>query len=151
MFGRDRPAFIIVEPERAACIYASALNGRLTKIDHSEPTIMAMLECYEPSLVTWRILSKKADAFMTVSEEDAAEAMRRLAHPAGADPAIVAGESGAAGLAGFASAARSDLARESSALDRNSRVLLINTEGATDRGRYEEIVGSSPDKILKPN
>jgi hypothetical protein len=29
---------------------------------------MAMLECYEPSLVAWRILSRKADAFMTMSE-----------------------------------------------------------------------------------
>jgi diaminopropionate ammonia-lyase len=148
MFGRDRPAFIVVEPDRAACIYASALNGRLTKIDHGEPTIMAMLECYEPSLVAWRILSRKADAFMTVSEDDAAAAMCRLARPTDRDPAIVAGESGAAGLAGFSKAARDRLSRESLGLDHNSRVLLVNTEGATDRARYGAIVGFTPEAVL---
>ena len=35
---------------------------------------MAMLECYEPSLVAWRVLSRVADAFMTVEDEDAVAA-----------------------------------------------------------------------------
>ena len=111
---------------------------------------MAMLECYEPSLVAWRILSRKADAFMTVSEKDGAEAMRRPAHPSEGDTAIVAGESGAAGLAGLSKAAWSSPAREALRLNQKSRVLLINTEGATDQGRYAKIVGSSPEKILNP-
>ena len=42
---------------------------------------MAMLECYEPSLVAWRIISRLADGFMTVDKEDAVAVMRRLAHP----------------------------------------------------------------------
>jgi diaminopropionate ammonia-lyase len=148
VFGKDRPFFVVVEPDRAACIYQSAIAGRSTKIAHGEPTIMAMLECYEPSLVAWRILSRKADAFMTVSEQDAAAAMRRLAHPSEGDPAIVAGESGGAGFAGLCQAAQSKPARESLGLSQNSRVLLINTEGATDQKRYTEIVGSSPAKVL---
>jgi diaminopropionate ammonia-lyase len=148
VFGKDRPVFVVVEPDRAACIYLSAVAGEPIKIAHGEPTIMAMLECYEPSLVAWRILSRKADAFMTVSEEDAAAAMRRMAYPSDEDPAIVAGESGAAGLAGLIRAAQSKSARESLGLNRKSRALLINTEGATDQTRYTEIVGSSPAKIL---
>lgn len=148
VFGKDRPIVVVVEPDRAACIYHSAVAGEPIKIAHGEPTRMAMLECYEPSLVAWRILSRKADAFMTVGEEDAAAAMRRLAFPADGDPAIVAGESGAAGLAGLYRAARSKAARESLGLNQMSRVLLINTEGATDQTRYTEIVGSSPAKIL---
>jgi diaminopropionate ammonia-lyase len=149
VYGKDRPLFVVVEPERAACIYQSAVAGEPTRIAHGEPTIMAMLECYEPSLVAWRILSRKADAFMTVGEEDAAAAMRLLAHPSRNDPAIVAGESGAAGLAGLCSATKSSPARESIGLNKTSRVLLINTEGATDQERYREIVGSSPAKILE--
>src|SRR5690606_34228507 len=94
MFGKDRPHLTVVEPDRAACIYQSALAGKAVKVDHVKPTIMAMLECYEPSLVAWRILSRTADAFMTISEEDAADTMRLLARPTGADPSIVAGESG---------------------------------------------------------
>ena len=151
VFGNERPTFVVVEPERAACIYQSAIAGEPMKIAHGEPTIMAMLECYEPSLVAWRILSRKADAFMTVSDKDAAEAMRRLARPSTGDPAIVAGESGAAGLAGLSNAARSGPARETLGLNQKSRVLLINTEGATDEKRYLEIVGSSPESILDPN
>lgn len=148
VYGENRPTFVVVEPERAACIYQSAISGKLTKIAHGEPTIMAMLECYEPSLVAWRILSRKADAFMTVSEEGAALAMRRLAQAAESDPAIVAGESGAAGLAGLCRAAKSSSARDSLDLNATSRVLLFNTEGATDQKRYTEIVGRSPTQVL---
>jgi diaminopropionate ammonia-lyase len=151
VFGKERPTFVVVEPERAACIYQSAITGAPTKIAHGKPTIMAMLECYEPSLMAWRILSRKADAFMTVSEEDATSAMRRLAYPCENDPAIVAGESGAAGLAGLCRAAQNSSTREQLGLNQQSRVLLINTEGATDQKRYAEIVGSAPSKILEPS
>lgn len=151
VFGEKRPRFVVVEPDRAACLYQSAVAGRPIKIGHGEPTIMAMLECYEPSLVAWRILSRKADAFMTVREEDATVAMRRLARPNAGDPAIVAGESGAAGLAGLFRAAQSSEARATLRLNETSRVLLINTEGATDQARYTEIVGSPPAKILEPH
>ncbi|RUW47644.1 diaminopropionate ammonia-lyase, partial [Mesorhizobium sp. M1A.F.Ca.ET.072.01.1.1] len=69
VLGEDRPAAIVVEPARAACVYATAKAGRPAAIAHSKPTVMAMLECYEPSLVAWRVLSRLADAFMTVDEE----------------------------------------------------------------------------------
>ncbi|MBZ9653172.1 diaminopropionate ammonia-lyase [Phyllobacterium lublinensis] len=148
-YGKDRPRFIVVEPDRAACILESARAGRPLKIDHHEPTIMAMLECYEPSLVAWRILTRKADAFVTVGEDDAAEAMRRLARPAGGDPAIVAGESGAAGLAGLISVLGSASHKSSLGLDSTSRIFLINTEGATDQARYEALVGLAPAQVLE--
>jgi diaminopropionate ammonia-lyase len=148
-YGADRPVFTVVEPRRAACLYESARAGAPVKVAHGEPTIMAMLECYEPSLVAWRILSRVADAFMTVDEDDAADAMRALANPYGGDPSIVAGESGAAGLAGLAVALRDARARDALGLDARSRVLLINTEGATDRARYREIVGRDPEETAE--
>lgn len=147
VFGNARPRFVVVEPDRAACLFASARAGRLVKVDHDEPTIMAMLECYEPSLVAWRILARKADAFMTVSEEEAAETMRSLARPVAGDPAIVAGESGGAGLAGFLNAMKDSEKRDALGLDANSRIFVINTEGATDQARYEEIVGRAPAQV----
>jgi diaminopropionate ammonia-lyase len=70
-------------------------------VPNGEPTIMAMLECYEPSLVAWRILSRVADAFMTIEDEEGIAVMKRLASPDNGDPAIVAGESGGVGLAGL--------------------------------------------------
>jgi diaminopropionate ammonia-lyase len=147
VFGADRPTLVVVEPERAACLFASARAGRAVKIEHDEPTIMAMLECYEPSLVAWRILTRTADGFMTIGEADAMEAMRCLAFPAGGDAAVVAGESGAAGLAGLQAAMKDPQTKEALGLDAQSRIFVINTEGATDQARYEAIVGVRPDAI----
>jgi diaminopropionate ammonia-lyase len=136
----ERPRFVVVEPARAACVYESARAGRPVKIEQGEPTVMAMLECYEPSLIGWRVLSRVADGFMTVEEEDAVAAMKQLARPIGADPAIIAGESGGVGLAGLTRALADRDAREVLGLSPQSRIFLINTEGATDPLRYAELV-----------
>jgi diaminopropionate ammonia-lyase len=142
--GERRPLFTVVDPARAACLFESARAGHPVTVPHGEPTVMAMLECYEPSLVAWRILSRVADAFMTVDEEDAVATMRRLADPVGGDTAIVAGESGGVGLAGFLKAAADPAMRAALSIDATSRIFLVNTEGATDPEKYEEIVGVSP-------
>lgn len=135
---------VIVEPDRAACLFVSAEAGRLTSFSPVEPTIMAMLECYTPSLVAWRILNATASAFLTVTEEEAKDSMRCLAAHR---PPIVAGESGAAGLAGYLSVAGDPEARHRLGLTEESRVLLINTEGATDPASYENIVGATADEV----
>ncbi len=115
VLGDRRPLFIVVDPARAACIYASAVANKPVKIAHGEPTVMAMLECYEPSLVAWRVLSHVADGFMTVDEDDAIAIMRRLARPNAGDPAIVSGESGGVGLAGLVAVANDGELRRNSA------------------------------------
>ncbi|PSC04720.1 diaminopropionate ammonia-lyase [Alsobacter soli] len=148
LFGDRRPSVVVVEPARAACIYATAQAGRPVKVAHGEPTVMAMLECYEPSLIAWRVLSRAAEAFMTVEEEDAVAIMNRLARPGAGDPAIVAGESGGVGLAGLVRAAADPGARSALRLDSASRVLVFNTEGATDPQLYAKLVGLSPQEVL---
>jgi diaminopropionate ammonia-lyase len=145
--GPNRPIFTVVDPARAACIFESARAGQPTKIGHDEPTVMAMLECYDPSPLAWRVLERSADAFMTVEDEVAVEAMNKLARPVGGDPAIVGGESGVAGLAGLIVALRDPQARSALKLDATSRVFVVITEGATDPGRYAELVGLTPDEV----
>jgi diaminopropionate ammonia-lyase len=147
LLGDARPTFVVVDPARAACVFETARAGHPVKIAHGAPTVMAMLECYEPSLVAWRVLARAADAFMTVDDDDAVAVMNRLARPGGADPAIVAGESGGAGLAGAIRAAKDADIRASLGLDGASRVFAINTEGATDPQRYAELVGKNPADI----
>jgi diaminopropionate ammonia-lyase len=147
VLGDQRPIFVVVDPARAACLYETARAGHPVKIEHGKPTVMAMLECYEPSLVAWRVLSRVADAFMIVDEEDAVTAMNRLARPAGDDPAIVAGESGGVGFAALRKATTDPHLKAALGLGAASRVLLINTEGATDPARYTELVGVSPDEV----
>lgn len=151
ILGDARPTVVVVEPARAACVLESARAGRPVKIAHGEATVMAMLECYEPSLVAWRVLSRAADAFMTVDEDDALAVMNRLARPSGGDPAIVAGESGGVGLAGAIAALRDDEARGAFGLGPSSRILVINTEGATDPALYERLVGLTPAAVLAAN
>jgi diaminopropionate ammonia-lyase len=145
VLGDRRPMVIVVEPARAACVLASAQAGRLVKIAHGEPTVMAMLECYVPSLTAFRILTHVADAFMTVDEDDAVHIMRRLARPLDGDPPIVAGESGGVGLAGLVRAIQDSAIRADLGLDAPSgaRIFVINTEGATDPTRYRELVGTT--------
>ena len=147
VYGESRPIFVVVDPARAACLFETAKAGHPVKIGHREPTVMAMLECYEPSLVAWRVLSRVADAFMTIEEEDAIAVMNRLARPAGNDPAIIAGESGGAGLAGLIRATGDPELRGQLGLDSASRVFVINTEGATDPARYAELVTATASAV----
>ncbi|MBB5042308.1 diaminopropionate ammonia-lyase [Shinella fusca] len=147
VLGDRRPHVTVVDPARAACLYESARQGRPLKVEETQPTIMAMLECYEPSPVAFRILERVADGFMTVDEDVAVTVMRRLADPLPGDPAIVAGESGGAGLAGLLTVLRDPVLAGRLGIGRDARVLVVNTEGATDPALYEKIVGRSPQAI----
>lgn len=146
--GDARPRFVVVDPARAACLFESARSGERTRVAESAPTVMAMLECYEPSMVAWRILSRCADAFMTVDEDDAVDTMRLLAHPEAGDSPIVAGESGGVGLAGFLAAQTNGEWKAALGIDAHSRIFVINTEGATDPSLYQHLVGLAPEEVL---
>jgi diaminopropionate ammonia-lyase len=145
--GAARPRFIVVEPEKADCLYRSAVTGRPTPAEGSLDTIMAGLACGEVSLLAWRILEAGADDFMTVSDEAAADCMRLLASPLNGDPPIVAGESAVAGLAGLLIAANHADQRAALGLGAESRVLLIGSEGDTDPELYARIVGRPATEI----
>ncbi len=130
------PAVIIVEPDRAACLLASAEAGALTAVGGGLDTIMAGLACGEPSLIAWQELDRAAAGFLAIPDAAAVSAMRTLA-----GLGIVSGESGAAGLAGFMLAAADTDTRAALGLDASSRVLLFSTEGATDPALYASLVG----------
>lgn len=150
-WGNARPRLVVVEPANAACLYESARTGEVTAVHGSLDTIMAGLACGEPSLLAWRILDPGADDFMTVEDEAAAECMRLLATPAAGDPAVVAGESAVAGLAGLLRALEDAPARLQLGLDRGSRALVFGTEGDTDPQLYTRIVGRSGEDVRHSN
>jgi diaminopropionate ammonia-lyase len=141
------PKIIIVEPARAACLFASAKAGRLTEVLHDEPTIMGMLECYAPSAIAWEILSPLTSGYVTLEEHEAVAAMKRLAFPESGDPAIVAGESGGTGLAGLVACLNDEAARAALNLGPSAHVLVFNSEGATDPGLYQKLVGKSFENV----
>jgi diaminopropionate ammonia-lyase len=142
---RPAPMLIVVEPDRAACLLASAELGEPATVPGNLDTLMAGLACGEPSLLAWQELDRAAAAFMAIPDDAAVATMRLLA-----DHGIVAGESGVAGLAGCLLAAGDVAARETLGLDATSRVLTFSTEGATDPSLYRQLVGKSPDDVTLP-
>lgn len=146
--GRKRPRFVVVEPQQADCLYQSALEGWAAKATGSVDSVMAGLACGEASPLAWKILEPCVDDFLTISDEDAIEAMRRLAAGTSADIPLVVGESGAAGYAGVEVAISDPQLSQAIGLNRKSRVLVISTEGATAPSVYRECVGETADSVL---
>jgi len=144
----QRPVFVVVEPERADCLMQSARAGAVVAVKGDLDTLMAGLACGEVSLLAWDILASGANAFCTIPDAAAVDAMRLLAHPHGVDPVIVAGESAVAGLAAVLLIAQDLAARTSLGLGPDSRVLLFGSEGDTDPALYQQLVGRSAAQVL---
>jgi diaminopropionate ammonia-lyase len=120
-----------VEPVTAACLTASLAAGRPTTVS-TPGTTMAGLDCAEISIGAWPFLRDGLRGTITVDDDEAAAAVRELA--AGG---LAIGESGAAPLAAL-HALVDDRAcaglRDIVGLRRDTRVVLIATEGRTDLG-----------------
>ena len=145
-----RPRLVNVEPLSADCLMESARsqNGDLRSTGCSPSSIMAGLNCGTPSLVAWPIIRQGIDVFMSMSDCYSEEAVRTFYYPEQTDPRLISGESGAAGLAGLLALCSRDSfapAREELDLNSESRILLINTEGATDPVNFEKIVKAAID------
>jgi diaminopropionate ammonia-lyase len=146
-WGRKRPKLVVVEPEKAACLMASARAGSPATLTGDLDTVMAGLSCGEPSLLAWEVLKEAATAFLAIPDHAAIEAMRLLAEGRFGGQKLVAGESGVAGLAGAIAACRVPAMRTALGLDSQSRILPFGTEGATDPELYREQVGKTPEEV----
>jgi diaminopropionate ammonia-lyase len=134
----QHPKLVAVEPERADCLFQSVSAGRLVSVPGPHDSIMAGLNCGRPSLVAWPILFRSMDVLVAVDDKPAREAMRLAARTD-----IVAGESGTAGLGGLLQLLHSKEdgeARRLLGVNEDTRVLIFNTEGATDPDAYQRVV-----------
>ena len=147
------PDFVSVEPHAADCVFRSVRAGkeRPEACPGSLETLMAGLSCGEVSTIAWPALRAGLAAACAVPDDVARLGMRVLARPVGDDAALVSGESGAVG-AGLlhwlmrpeaGASAEAATARELLGLGPDSTVLLISTEGATDRPLWEAVTGLS--------
>lgn len=141
-----QPMLAAVEPVAADALFASinTPGGDPAPATGRQDSIMAGLNCGEVSLSAWPVVRRGVELFLTVEDGYAEAAMRKLARPVGSDPAVVAGESGAAGLAGLFALERAPelaVAKEFLELGPDRRVLVINTEGDTDPAGYRRVVG----------
>lgn len=145
VYGDACPVVAVVEPEQADCLYrtAAADDGILHTVGGDLKTIMAGLACGEPCSIAWKMLRACADFFISCSDDAAAQGMRILANPSAGDPRIVSGESGAAAFGCVTEILRRPEwknLKDELGLNEDSRVLFVNTEGATDRENYRRIV-----------
>ena len=144
-FPYQMPRCIIMEPVNAACIFGSAVagDGQPHAVTGDLDTIMAGLACGEPNLIGWNILRDFPCAYISCDNYVAANGMRILANPMGSDKAIEAGESGSVGI-GVMDLLANHTAfkgiKEALGIGPQSKLLIFNTEGATDPVNYQEIL-----------
>ena len=151
LFPNDPPIFIVVEPDKAACIYESiaAGDGKCHAVKGDLDTIMAGLACGEPSPIAFDILKDNADIFIQTPDNVAARGMRILGCPLEGDPMVISGESGAVprGTLFYLGLDEIDPAlRAAIKPDLNSVFFMINTEGNTDPIEFRRIIwdGKNP-------
>lgn len=140
-YGERRPRIAVIEPIDAACILESVHAGRPVRATGSMRTIMAGLNCGFPSLTAFEVLDRGVDAVVAIPDHFAEDAMRRLAD---GEPPVIAGESGAASMAGLIALMEEEryrAVREHLSLGSASRVLVWSTEGATDPAGWHRVVG----------
>jgi diaminopropionate ammonia-lyase len=127
-----------VEPTTAACLTASLAAGRPIRVP-TPGTTMAGLDCAEVSAAAWPSLRDGIHGMITVGDDEARAAMRELA-----EAGLTIGDSGAAplpALRALISDPECSALRDSVGLGRDSRVLLIASEGPTDPESYRRTVG----------
>ncbi len=145
VYREPRSKFIILEPNKAACIFASAAagDGKPHAVKGDLDTIMAGLACGEPNPISWEILRDVPSGYISCADFLAANGMRILANPLRGDDAVEGGESGAIGI-GLLDALGTNQAFQGlkKALDigRDATLLCFNTEGATDPVNYRQVV-----------
>ena len=132
-YGERRPYLISCEPDGAACLLESARAGRASTVPGDLDTIMAGLRCATPSPVAWSTILGGVDAFITISDPQALEAMHALAADVELPFRVEVGPSGvcgAAALIALGSAPEFVHVRHAARLDRSTGALIVLTEGA---------------------
>ena len=141
-FWKKPPLFISVEPYSANCLFQSIKSAKRVSVDSKETTAMAGLDCGTVSTEAWKILKHGISGSLSISDNLMEEAVRMLANPLENDLYIKSGESGASPLAALIGLIRSSemgTFKRKIRLNNNSNILLINTEGDTDRENYKRI------------
>jgi diaminopropionate ammonia-lyase len=147
--GPQRPRLIVVEPVAADCVFRTVASGKPTKAEGNLATFMACLAAGEVSPVAWTVLKHGIDDVLALPDEAAMAAMRMLADGVARDCPLVAGESGSAAFAGLVAATLDPAVRAAIGLDAASQVLLVGSEGATDRETYRRVVGRPAEAVAE--
>ncbi len=141
-----KPIFINVEPYDAACVFESVKNNKIISLSNEMNSIMAGLCCGTPSNIAFDILSKHADFFIKCDDSITITGMNLLGRGGFGDTKIVSGESGAVttGLVYklLTDETYSEFVNQLK-INKDSKILLISTEGDTDPVFYKRILSQN--------
>lgn len=150
-YKKKCPKIYILEPHQAACFYLSGLkgNGEAVNAEGELDSIMAGLSCGVPNPIAWEIIKNFASGFFSCDDRLTANGMRILGNPLNNDTKIVAGESGAVGTGFVDYILKQDKdSADEMGLNKDSKVILFNTEGDTDSKNYRDIVWYGKDSLI---
>ena len=133
---------ISVESHFSQCFLDSISNGKPTLVDIKEETLMAGLSCGEVSEIAWEILKPTLSHCMSIADDGIAKIMQLFANGGFGETSVEAGECSASGLAALLIAKNNPSIWRQLELNKDSTVLLIGTEGATDPILYRQLIGS---------
>ena len=142
-YGSYKPKIVLVEPTESCGVFDSFIKGKRTSPSGNLKTIMAGLNCGIPSKSAWNIIKNGCDGVIKISDNEVKASMRLFYNSNIGDSKIISGESGAAGLAGLLKClndSKFEGLNKHIGLNKNSRVLVFNTEGDTDRDSFSKIV-----------
>jgi diaminopropionate ammonia-lyase len=114
----DAPTIVVVEPDAAPALIAS-MRAQQVVTTTGPVSSMGRLDCKTPSMIALAGLARDADIFVTISEQEAAEAVTILAAHG-----ITTTPSGGAGISAILGGLPD--------LGPNARVMAIISEGAED-------------------
>ncbi|MET1249935.1 diaminopropionate ammonia-lyase [Sporolactobacillus sp. STCC-11] len=155
------PKIILVEPNQADCYFKSfeREDGAMQSVGGDMATIMAGLACGEPNRAAYEFLSKYSYGALSCSDDVTALGMRVYGNPLRGDDQVISGESGAVTMGALyllCTEVQFATDRKKLAINESSRILLISTEGDTDKqsyhdivwkGRYPNLIGKSRDEL----
>jgi diaminopropionate ammonia-lyase len=139
-WARSLPRIVVVEPDQAPCVFRSLLAGERVTVPGGLNSLMAGLACGQVSYLAWPLLESGVSDALVIRDGEISGAMQLMFAGTHGDPRVICGESGVAGVAALLALAQDAGVRAALGLTRDSRVLLINTEGATDTRIFGSLV-----------
>ena len=142
-YGKNKPKIILVEPTESCGVYQSFHEGKRISPKGNLSTIMSGLNCGIPAKSAWEIIKRGCDGVIKITDSEVKLAMKIFYNPLLSDSKIISGESGAAGLAGLIKCLNDNnlkKLKDHIGLNKDSRVLVFNTEGNTDKNSFSKIV-----------
>lgn len=139
-YGADKLHAVIVEPDRADCLFRSAQKGEIVAVGGEMDTMMVGLACGEPNPLGWPRLRDCSLQFISCEDRVTELGMRVLGNPLGQDARIVSGESGTVGMGVLAAILHHPEREALLAQLGSSCVLVVSSEGDTDSQHYREVV-----------